>query len=434
MQVEVNQDKEKSEAALKIVISGEELAPYIKKAAEKLSREKVLPGFRPGKAPVNVVGGAFGEQRLLNEAVEKAVPHFFVQAVLDNNIDAIARPSITVDKLDKEEGLVFTAKVAALPEVTLGDISAITVDKKIINVSDEDVEKELNFLAKTRSNYLPVARPAQKGDTVTIDFKVLMEGAVMEGGESKNHPVHLGEGHFASGFEENLIGIKAGEAREFDMEFPEDFAKKALRGKKAHAKVLAHEVQKQVVPEINDELARKLGKFKDLAALKYALKSNLIQEKEHKERDRWRGELAEKLAGAAQFTHIHEVLIDKEIDRMVEELKQMLAWQQKTLEAYLATKNKKLEEVRAGMRPSAERSVKVGLALRAFSTQQNIEVEEAEVEEKVNEYLKRFASPDKAKGKIDPAELKENISFMLRNQKALERLEEMAVIKMTNDQ
>ena len=174
MEVEVKQDREKSEAALKIVISGEELAPYIKKAAEKLSREKELRGFRPGKAPVHVVVEAFGEQRLLNEAMEKAVPHFFVQAVLDNNIDAIARPSITVDKLGKEEGLAFTAKVAVLPEITLGDISAITVDKKVINVSDEDVEKELNFLAKTRSNYLPVARPAQKGDTVTVDFKVLM--------------------------------------------------------------------------------------------------------------------------------------------------------------------------------------------------------------------------------------------------------------------
>jgi len=432
MEVEVKQDREKSEAELKIAVRGEELAPYIKRAAEKLSREKGLKGFRPGKAPVNVVVEAFGEQRLLNEAGEKAVPHFFVQAVLDNNIDAIARPSITVDKLGREEGLAFTAKVAVLPEVTLGDVNAITVEKKVINVSDEDVEKELNFLAKTRSNYLPVARPAQKGDTVTVDFKVLMGGAVMEGGESKNHPVHLGEGHFVFGFEENLIGIKAGEAREFDMEFPEDFAKKALRGKKAHAKVLAHEVQKQVVPEINDELARKLGKFKDLAALKYALKSNLIREKEHKERDRWRGELAEKLVGVAQFTHIHDVLIDKEIDRMIEELRQMLTWQQKTLEEYLATKGKKLEEVRAGMRKSAERSVKVGLALRAFSTQQNIEVAEAEITEKVDDYLKRFASPEKANRKIDAGELKENISFMLRNQKALERLEEMATVKTSN--
>lgn len=432
MKVKVNKNKEGSETELKIAISGEELAPYIKKAAEKLSREKALRGFRPGKAPVNVVVEAFGEQRLLNEAVEKAVPHFFVQAVLDNNIDAIARPSITVDKLGREEGLAFTAKAAVLPEVTLGDVSAITVEKKVINVSDEDVEKELNFLAKTRSTYLDVARPAQKRDTITVDFKVLMGGAVMEGGESKNHPVHLGEGHFVSDFEKNLIGIKAGETREFEMGFPEDFAKKALRGKKAHAQVVAHGVQKRVVPEINDELARKLGEFKDLAALKYALKSNLIREKEHKERDRWRGELAEKLAGVAQFTHIHDVLIDKEIDRMIEELTQMLTWQQKTLGEYLATKDKKLEEVRAGMRPSAERSVKVGLALRAFSTQQNIEVAEAEVEEKVNEYLKRLASPDKAKREIDPGELKENISFMLRNQKALERLEEMATVKISN--
>ncbi|MFH1354449.1 MAG: trigger factor [bacterium] len=429
MEVEVKQDKNRSEANLKISVSGEEMAPYIKKAAEKLSREKLLPGFRPGKAPAAVVAEAFGDQRLLHEAVDAAVPHFFVKAVLDRGIDAIARPSITVDKSDIKKGLTFTARVVVLPEVRLGDISAITVEKKKVEVSDKDVEKELHYLAKMRSTYLDVARPAQEGDTVTVDFKILMNGTVIEGGESKNHPINLGEGHFVADFEKKLLGIKADEERVFDIVFPDDFAKKNFRGKKAEAQVKAHTVQKRVIPEINDELARQLGDFKDLNALKYAMKSNMIHEKEHKEQERRRGELAVKLAEAAKFSHIHDVLIDKEIDRMVGELKRMLALQQKTLEEYLAAKGKSLKDVRAGMREGAERSVKIGLALRALAEQHGVEVSKAEAEEKVNEYLKHFQSPGKAEKEVDLAELKENLTFMLRNQKALTKLEELATMK-----
>ena len=367
MQIDITRNKEKSEATVKISTTRDELEPYLREAAVRLTKGKPLKGFRPGKAPLKVVAEAVGHERLFNEAAQTAVPKIFVRAILDKDVDAIARPAVVINELSEENGLTFTATVVVLPEVTLGDFGSLTVTKRSVEVTDEDVEKELVYLAKTRSTHLDVARPAQEGDTVTVDFRILLNGELMEGGESKNHPVQVGEGHFVPDFEKNLLGIKAGDTREFNIEFPDDFAKKKLQGKTAQARVKAHAVQKRVVPELNDEFAKKVGAFDDLAALKYALKSNLTREREQREQERFQGELADRLAEATQFSHIPDVLIEKEIDRRVEEMEQMLAMQKKTLDEHLAGQQKKIADVRQEMRDSAERAVKVGLALRKLA-------------------------------------------------------------------
>lgn len=429
MQVEVSKDREKSEVELKISVSPEELAPHLKEAAKQLSKDKPLKGFRPGKAPVNVVEDALGKERLFSEVLDRAVPKFFIRAVMDNDIDALARPSVSIEELDAGKGLKFTAKVAILPEVTLGDFSSIVIEKRKMEVTDKDVERELNYIAKMRSEYLEIARPAQKGDTVMADFKIMMSGVVIEGGESKNHPVNIGEGHFVPGFEEKIIGISAGDEREFVIKFPDDYAKKNMRGKEAQVWVKAQAVKKQVVPEMNDEFAKKLGKFESLDNLKDSLKKSLLQERKQKELERWRGEMSEKLAEAAQFTNIPEVLIDKEIDRRIAEFAQMLTMQNNTIDGYLQKQGKKMEDMRKDMREGAEKSVKVGLSLRQLAKQENITVEDEELNDKVQEYLKQYASTDQVKKEIDPEELKDRVNYVLRNQKAMERLEGMVSIK-----
>jgi len=434
MEANVTRDNEKSKATLKISVTAEELAPYLRKAAAKLSRDNPVKGFRPGKASVEVVEEMFGRERLLNEAAARAVPEFFVRAVLDHGVSALDRPAVTIDTLDREKGLVFTSTVAVLPKVTLGDLSSIKVEKKLVEVKDEDVSKELSYLAKTRSTFIDVARPAEKGDTVTVDFRVSLNGELMEGGESKNHPVHVGEGHFVPDFEKHLVGIQAGDEREFAIEFPDDYAKQELRGKKAQAYVKAHTVQKRVVPKIDDEFASKLGDFKDLTALKYGLKSNLVREREQREKERWQAELADKLVEATTFSNIPDALIDKEIDRRIAELQEMLQLQQKTIDEYLVGRGKTMKAVRQEMRETAKRAVKVGLALRELSEQQHIDVEDEEVTLRVNEYMKRFASAKEAEKEVDVEELKENITHMLRNQKVLERLEELVTIKQPKTQ
>jgi len=239
MKVDVKPNEEKSEVELKIEATAEELAPYVKDATKKLSKEKSIKGFRPGKAPVEVVEEVFGIGRLLNEVIDKAVPRFFVEAVMDKKIEAIDRPSVAVDEVGRDKGLKFTATVAVIPEVKIGDLESIEIEKKEVKIKDEDIEKELTALAKMRSKFIDVARPAEKGDTAVIDFKISMNGVAMEGGESKDHPVHIGEGHFVPDFEDKLVGIQAGDEREFKIKFPEDYNKNNLGGKEAEAWVKA---------------------------------------------------------------------------------------------------------------------------------------------------------------------------------------------------
>ena len=426
MQVEVTRNGEASEATIKIAASAEELQPFLRAAAKKLSAARPLKGFRPGKAPLRVVQEALGSDRVLNEALEGAVPRLFVRAVLDENIEAIDRPKVAIERMSEADGLTFTATVSTLPAVTLGDLESLRVVAQSIEVTDAEIAHELLRLARTRSTFLEVVRPAQNGDTVTVDFLIYLQGELMEGGESKNHPIHLGEGHFVPDFEKRLLGSRPGEAKEFPLTFPVDYARESLRGKQAQAKVVVHSVQQRITPAIDDAFAQQLGDFKDLAALKYTLKSNIILEKEARETDRRREALAEQLAEGATFAHIPEILITKEVDQRMQELDNMLAVQRKTLAEYLAVQAKDEAALREELWGAAEKSVRIGLALRTFAEMQAITVSDEEVAERVSSYLTRFASAKEAKEKIDIDDLKEHLTSVLRNQKTLEQLEKVA--------
>lgn len=429
MDVTITPKKETSEVELHFTVPAVEFTPYLERAAKKLSKQTPLPGFRPGKATLPAASEAFGQDRLVHEATDRAIPHFFVQAILDHDINAIGRPTISVTASSPTDGLRFTATVAVLPDVTLPDPATITATKRTMKVTDDEVQQELNYLAKTRSTFLEVARPAAVGDTVTVDFKVSMNGAVMDGGESKNHPVHIGEGHFVPDFEKKITGITGGDTREFTIAFPDDYTRQELHGKTANVWVKAHQVQKRIIPPLDDAFATKLGKFENLAHLKTELTKNMQREKEQREAERFFGELSENLADRAQFGHIPAVLIDREIDRRLEEFSQMLTYQGKTVDDYLAQHYKTLAGLREELRPASAKAVKVGLALRAFADQQEINVEDGLVQAKVDAYLKRFASTKAARAQVDLEDLKTSLASTLRNQKSLERLAELAQVK-----
>lgn len=429
MDVKITPRKEKSQVELSISVTPEEFKPSIEKAAKELTAEKPLKGFRPGKAPLNVVIETFGKERVLREALDKAMPKYFVQAVIDNKVDAISRPNVTVDTLGVEEGLKFTAIVDVMPEVKLDGVGDISIEKRVVEASDDDIEQELTYLAKSRSQMIEVARPAEEGDTVMVDFAVKVNGELIEGGESKNHPVQIGDGHFVPGFEDNLKGLTAGDERDFSITFPDDFPNKELQGKNAEVHVKAHAVHKRVMPQLDDEFAKGLGKFESLQDLKDKLKKNIQEDKENKEKDRYRGTLMEKLAEKASFDVIPESLIEREIDRRLEELEQMLATQQRTVDQYLADQGKSAADMRTDMRPTAEKNVKIGLAMRAFAEEQDVKVTPDEIEAKAKEHLAQFPDPKEAEKHIDPEQLREEIGSVLRNQKTLDTLEAAVKIK-----
>ena len=419
--------QEKSQVELKISVPASDFKPYIERAASGLTKNNPLKGFRPGKAPVTAVAAALGQERVLKEAMEKALPKFFVQAVIEESVEAISKPSVTIGKLGLDEPFEFTAIVDVVPEVKIGPVKKLAAQRNQVAVQDADVKKELEHLAKTRAKLLDVARPAEPGDTVTIDFDVKINGVTIEGGASKNHPVELGTGHFVPGFEDKLTGIQAGDTREFVIDFPDDFPREEFAGKKANVYVKAHSVQKKVLPKIDDEFAKGLGKFTSLSELKKQLKEDIQQERELKEQERVRGKLMEQLAETAEFGFIPEILVEREIDRRIREFEQMLAMQQKTVEQYLQSQGKTLAQLRSDMRGSAEKNVRVGLALKAFAAQENIKVAPEEIEAKIQEYAGQFPNPEEARQHLDMEALREEVGAVLRNQKTLEKLEEMTM-------
>ncbi len=426
MEVTIVPKKETSQAEIKVSVPASEFKLYIEKAAKKLSTDHSIKGFRPGKAPVATVAEMFGADKLMHEAMDMALPYFFVQAALDNGIEAINRPAITVEELGMDVPFRFTAMVDVLPEVKLPDLKTLKAEKREVKVDEELITKELNHLAKMRSTYLEVARPAQDGDTVTVDFTVKMNGEIMEGGTSQNHPITIGEGAFVPDFEKGLLGMVVGDTRTYPISFPEDFANLDLRGKKAEVEVKAHAVQQRMIPELNDDFAKKVGRFENLQNLKDELTKNLLEELKHKEEERHHGELAEKLSEGSTFGHIPDILVEKEIDSRMEELSQLLAYQGKSMDEYINQQKKSMAAVREEMKEAALKNVKVGLAMRAFAAEQEVLVTDEEIEDKANQHLALYKTMPQAKANVNLEELKERVGSTLRNQKTLQKLAEMA--------
>lgn len=426
MEITVTPKKETSQVEITVTILTATFSPYLEKAARKLSQEAPIKGFRPGKVPLSVAREQYGTERLLQKAIDTAIPHFFVEAVLEKDIEAINRPQITVEELGFDLPLRFKAVVDTLPEVSLPDTLSLPATGQPIEVKNDAVEHELSQLARMRSTFTEVAREAKTGDTVTIDFSISIDGQVIEGGSSKNHPVQLGEGHFLPSFEEGLVGVKAGEDKTFALKFPADYGQEALRDKEAQVQIHVHTVQERSVPEITDQFAQGLGKFSDLAHLKLELKKGIAADKEQKEDDRYKAELAEKLAEQATFGHIPDILVEQEISHRLQEFAQMLSYQQRSVEDYMHQQQKTIQDMRTEMRPTALKNVKIGLAVRAFAKKHDITVSDEEVAEEMNKHVRQYASLEEAAKHVNIDELREEATSLLRNRKSLAELQKIA--------
>jgi trigger factor len=426
MEVTVNHKKESSEVELTVTVPSEDFKPFVERALGTLGKNLELKGFRKGKAPANLVMESMGQDRVLHEAMDLALPHFFAEAAVDHAIEVVSRPAISVQEIGMDVPFRFIATVQVVPEITLAEPSTLTVTKKDITVTDEQIQQELNHLARSRSTFTDVDRPAQPSDVVTIDFTVRIDGNVIEGGESKNHPVTIGEGRFVPGFEDGLIGMKKGEDKTFPISFPEDYAKKELQGKQAEASAHVHAVQERKLPALDDVFAKTLGKFETIAALTEQLKKNMLEEFTAREDERYAGELAEQLTEKSTFGVIPSSLIEHEIDRRMEEFANMLAYQQKTIDQYIVEHETTLASMRENMKESAEKQVRVGLALRALAKKHDLTVSEEEITTEANAQLSRFASIKEASDEIDPDQLREYVASTLKNKKTIELLVSLA--------
>ncbi|MBI4708659.1 MAG: trigger factor [Candidatus Portnoybacteria bacterium] len=416
----------KSEIELKIEVPTEEWQEFIDEAAQEFSRDLKIEGFRPGKAPFSLVEEKIGLAKILEEAAEHCVHKCYVRAIMDKNIIAIGKPEISVTKIAKDNPFEFRARVAVMPEVKSPDYKKIAKDfqkdKKEVKVEEEEIEKSISWLLKSRAKYSTVNRPAAAGDRVEIDFEGSCEGQKLAELASKNHPAILGQSQFIPGFEDNLIGMKEGEEKEFDILFPENFSHKHLAGKIVNFKAKMNLVQESEIPEFSDDFAKSLGNFENINSLKENIKEGLLMEKQMQEKDNWRAKVLDEIAKKSEM-EIPDILIIGETQRMLDELKAKINQLGLDYSQYIEKIQKKESEIIEEFKPKAEQRVRAFLVLQEIAKQENISVSEEDLTSEVNKTLEHFKSPEHAQKNIDIEQLKVYTEGVLKNEKVFQLLE-----------
>ena len=418
---------EKNKVKLAIALELSEWNSILDKASGKVSEGLKIDGFREGKAPRDIVIAKAGEARVISEAIELAVEQYYPIAVKEENLKPIAFPKISVEKGNLTEPLEFTAEVAILPEVVLGDYSKIKIEKRVESVESKDVEAVLKNLQKKAVEFQEVERVAQLGDWAEIDFEGFVEGKPFEGGASKKHPLILGDKVFIPGFEEGLVGLGKGEEKEIEVTFPSDYHNKELAGKSAKFKVKMNLVKAVNYPEINDEFAKKHAGQESLEVLKTDIKKYLEEEAVKKAEETLRENALLELVKVAKID-LPEEMIEQELDSMVHDLKHQAEHSGMSFEDYLKKAGVNEAGLKAQWREQAESRVRIGLALEAFRDKEGISADDSDVDAEIVKLKQMYPQDgeniDKEYGKGSNGRSK--LQRMLGSRKAIDKLAELA--------
>jgi len=367
---------------LTIEVEAGKLALASEAVYAKLAPSVKVPGFRPGKAPKNIVEKEIGSERYEAEMLDILLPESYYDAVIAEQVEVVGSPEVKVLKFVPTDGLTYEATVEIMPEIKLPDIKKISVKREKIKIADKDVQEVLDDLAKQLAKPTPVERAAKLGDRVEMDFEGFVDGVPFEGGKSLNHPIVLGSGSFVPGFEGQVVGMKADEDRDIEVTFPADYHADNLRGKKATFKVKLHSVEEIIMPELTDDFAAQVGPFKDVAELRADIEKQLIYTKELQERRRVEDEILGKLVEKTKFV-APSSLISQEQHRMLHEAETNLSQQGIGLEQYLSMTKKTKEDMEAEMQPEAEKRVKIGIVLTQIAKDGKYEATDAEIEDSI---------------------------------------------------
>lgn len=421
----------KSKVEFAVTIAWTDWEKYLDKAAAEVSQEIKIPGFRPGKAPRNIVAQKVGEGLLLNNAAEKAVQKSYVEFITKEKIEAIGSPKVEIEKIESGKDLVYTATVAIMPSIVLKDEYKKEVKKineefsaKSSQASEEEVSHELKHLANSRAKIITVNREAKNDDSVEIDFSVLVDNVPIENGTSKNHPMVIGKGVFIPGFEENLIGMKAGDEKEFELNFPEKYHKKDLAGKQAKFKVVMKLVQERQIPEIDDDFAKSLGSFENLEALKKNLQEGISEEKEHKQKEERRTKILDKIVEFVEVD-LPEIMIEEESRKMLLEFEQQIQQMGMNLEQYLGQLKKDKKDLEKDWEPQAEKRVKSALALQEIVKMEEISVDAKEIEIEMNKTVQYYKNVKDFEKNVDMERLYNYTKGILENEEVFKMLEKI---------
>lgn len=404
MSIKIEKTKNANELKLEFNIEAVKFEEAINKVYEKSARYFNIPGFRKGKAPMAIVEKTYGSSIFYEDAFNELVPEIFEKELKDNNIEAVSRPDLDIQQMEKGKDLKFTAIIQTKPEVKLGNYKGIQIKKIEYNVSDEDIEHELGHMAERNSRVVTVEnRAAEKGDITVIDFEGSVDGVKFEGGKADGHELELGSGTFIPGFEDQIIGMKPEEEKDINVKFPEDYFSEDLKGKDAVFKVKLHEIKKKEMPEINDEFAKDASEFDTLAELKNSIKEKLEEDNKSRAKYETEEEAIKAVCNDAKVD-IPSGMIDTELDNMVREAENRLSYQGMNMDMYLNMIGKTMEDFRKEGEEQAREAVKTRLVLEQIIKEEKIEAEKEKIDEKLEEMAKVYGKTKE--------ELKDNENFM----------------------
>jgi len=419
-----------SEIEIKFSIPWDEWKIFLDEAAASFSKELKIKGFRPGKAPRDMVEQRVGKKALLDSAAEKAVRKKYADFLKNEKISALGSPRAEILKLAEGNNLEFKITTAVMPEIEIEswekEIKKLNVDfkKKEVKIAEDEVEKEIGKIAESRAKLITVSREAKKGDAVFLDFKALQGGVPIENGSGKNHPLILGSGVFIPGFEENIIGLKEKEEKNFELDFPGNYHEKNLAGKKAAFNVKINLVQERQIPPINDEFAKSLGDFENLEKLRASVREGIKEEKTNERKEKRRSDIIGKIIEKSK-ADLPEILVSSEILKMAEELEMQIEKTGMKLDDYLNKIKKKKEDLEKEWQPEAVRRVKAAFILEKLAKENNIEVPNKEIEKEMNEVIQRYKKIKDAEKNIDLGRLYNYVRGVLLNEKVFEYLERL---------
>ncbi|MFV0635728.1 trigger factor [Mitsuokella sp.] len=375
---------ENQQVTLTIEVEAAEVNKAVEQACKRLANRVNIPGFRKGKAPRMIVERHVGKDAVLQEAFDIVAPKALNNAFDEQKIEPVTRPNVDIVTLEEGKDLVFKATVTPRPEVKLGEYKGLKVEKAAVNITDEDVEKQLKTFQDRQGKLVdaPEGAEVKDGDFTTLDFKGFVDGEAFDGGEGKDYPLQIGSKSFIPGFEDQLIGAKIGEERDVNVKFPEEYHAKELAGKDATFKCTIRSIKTKELPAIDDELAKKVSKFQTLDELKADIRKNL-EENAERTAENDQKSAAIEMATNNITVDIPAVMIDNRVTAMIQEMAMRLEQQGMKLEQYLQYAGTDIAKIREQYRETAEKNVKTDLMLEEVAKAENIKVEGKDLDAEV---------------------------------------------------
>lgn len=419
MDIEVKQ-LPRGRAEITVTLSVDEYQPHLEHATKHISEHVTIPGFRPGKATREMIIQHVGEARLWEEALEPAVKATLSKAITEKNLMTVGAPQVDVVTLAPGNPVAYRATVNILPSVTVADLKKIKVERKPVEVTDDQINIFLDGLRESRASEALVERPAQIGDKAEVDIDTFLDKVPVEHGQNKKLPITLGKKSFIPGFEENVIGMKTGETKEFQLTFPKNYHHTVVAGKLVDFKVTMQSVFERTIPEANDTFAQSMGSFKTMDELRSRVKENMLAEQADRVRHELEESILDELVEKSTFGDVPDILVDSESKKMLEELQRNITQQGLKFEDYMAHLKKNSEQLLLEFIPQAIKRIKSALALREIAKINTITATDEDIDQETQKILADYGNTPEAQQAVKEQGFRDYLKNIITTRKVMQ--------------